>query len=103
RNGTNCLEQVSFDAYLDSQRTATIVDNNLHKSSFSYLHDLAVNQIDGESIFYVGFTETNTELNFQGMSGQTINYGQTIHSEAVLFPPELSQNPSSTLLFKAKV
>lgn len=103
RNGTNCLEQVSFDAYLDSQRTATIVDNTLNKSSFSYLHDLAVNQIDGESIFYVGFTETNTELNFQGMSGQTINYGQTIHSEAVLFPPELSQNPSSTLLFKAKV
>lgn len=103
RNGTTCLEQVSFDAYTDSQRTVAIVNDTLNKSSFSYLNDLAVNQINGESIFYIGFTETSTELKFQGMSGQTINYGQTIHSEAVLFPPELSQNPSSTLLFKAKI
>ncbi len=103
RNGTTCLEQVTFDAYLDSQRTVTLVSDSLSKSSFSYLNDLAVNQKNGESIFFIGFTETPTEMQFQGMAGQTINYGQAIHSEAVLFPPELSQNPSSTLLFKAKL
>lgn len=103
RNGTTCLEQISFDAYLDSQRTVTLVSDTLSKSSFSYLNDLAVNQKNGESIYYIGFTESPTEMQFQGMAGQTINYGQAIHSEAVLFPPELSQNPSSTLLFKAKL
>ncbi|KRI47615.1 carbohydrate-binding protein [Acinetobacter pittii] len=103
RNGTMCLEQVSFDAYLDSQRTATLASNTLEKTSFSYLKDLAVNQLDGESIFYVSFTETETEMKFQRMVDQTINYGQTIRSEAVLLPPELNQNPSSTLLFKAKI
>lgn len=103
RNGTICLEQVTFDAYLDSQRTATLASDTLSKSSFSYLSNLAVNQIDGESIFFIGFTETSTEIQFQGMTGQTINYGQSINSEAVMFPPELSQNPSSTLLFKAKI
>lgn len=103
RNGSMCLEQVSFDAYLDSQRTITLVSNTLSKSSFSYLKDLAVNQLDGESIFFVSFIETETEMKFQRMAGQTINYGQTIRSEAVLFPPELSQNPLSSMLFKAKV
>lgn len=103
RDGTMCLEQVSFDAYLDSQRTTTLASDTLNKSSFSYLNDLSANQMDGESIYYIDFTETATEIKFQGMAGQTINYGQTIRSEAVLFPPELSQNPSSTLLFKAKV
>lgn len=103
RNGTTCLEQVTFDAYLDSQRTVTLVSDTLSKSSFSYLNDLAVNQKNGESIFFIGFNETSTEMQFQGMSGQTINYGQAIHSEAILFPPELSQNPSSSLLFKAKL
>lgn len=103
RNATMCLEEITFDAYLDSQRTVTLPSDTLSKSSFSYLDDLAVNQIDGESIFYVGFTETDTDIEFNEMTGQTINYGQTIRSEAVLLPPELSQNPSSTLLFKAKV
>ncbi|MDO7240321.1 carbohydrate-binding protein [Acinetobacter baumannii] len=103
RNGMTCLEQVTFDAYLDSQRTVTLVSDSLSKSSFSYLNDLAVNQKNGESIFFIDFNETSTEMQFQGMTGQTINYGQVIHSEAVLFPPELSQNPSSTLLFKAKL
>lgn len=103
RNGTTCLEQVTFDAYLDSQRTATLASDTLSKSSFLYLTDLAVNQIEGESIFFIDFNETSTEIQFQGMTGQTINYGQAINSEAVMFPPELSQNPSSTLLFKAKI
>lgn len=103
RNGTMCLEEVTFDAYLDSQRTITLASDTLSKSSFSYLDDLAVNQLEGESIFFVSFTETETEMKFQRMAGQTINYGQTIRSEAVLLPPELSQSPASTLLFKAKV
>lgn len=103
RNGSMCLEQVTFDAYLDSQRTVTLNSNTLDKSSFSYLNDLAVNQVEGESIFFVSFTETETEMKFQRMAGQTINYGQTIRSEAVLLPPELNQSPSSTLLFKAKI
>lgn len=103
RNGTTCLEQVSFDAFMDSQRTVTLVSDTLSKSGFAYLRDLAVNQKDGESIYFIDFVDSETEMTFQGMSGQSINYGQTIHSEAVLFPPELSQNPSSTLLFKAKM
>lgn len=103
RNGTTCLEQVSFDAFMDSQRTVTLASNTLSKSSFAYLSDLAVNQKDGESIYFIDFLDSETEMKFQGMSGQSINFGKTIHSEAVLFPPELSQNPSSTLLFKAKI
>lgn len=103
RNGTTCLEQVSFDAFMDSQRTVTLTSNTLSKSGFAYLSDLAVNQKDGESIYFIDFDDSETEMKFKRMSGQSINYGQTIHSEAVLFPPELSQNPSSTLLFKAKM
>ncbi|WP_048764732.1 carbohydrate-binding protein [Acinetobacter sp. 243_ASPC] len=103
RNGTTCLEQVSFDAFMDSQRTVTLASNTLSKSGFAYLSDLSVNQKNGESIYFIDFVDSETEMNFQGMSGQSINFGQTIHSEAVLFPPELSQNPSSTLLFKAKI
>ncbi|MGP4772528.1 carbohydrate-binding protein [Acinetobacter sp. PFS20] len=103
RNGLTCLEQITFDAYLDSQRTVTLESDTLSKSSYHYLRNLAVNQTNGESIYFIDFTETSTEIQFQGMTGQTINYGQSINSEAVMFPPELSQNPSSTLLFKAKV
>ncbi|MEQ1141848.1 carbohydrate-binding protein [Acinetobacter soli] len=103
RNGTTCLEQVSFDAFMDSQRTVTLTSNTLSKSGFTYLSDLSVNQKNGESIYFIDFDDSETEMNFQGISGQSINFGQTIHSEAVLFPPELSQNPSSTLLFKAKL
>ncbi|WP_151767934.1 carbohydrate-binding protein [Acinetobacter oleivorans] len=103
RNGTMCLEEITLDAYLDSQRTVTLTSDTLSKSTFSYLEDLAVNQFEGESIFYINFEETETDLQFNEMVGQTINYGQTIRSEAILFPPELSQSPSTTLLFKAKV
>ncbi|MCG2953038.1 hypothetical protein, partial [Escherichia coli] len=37
RNGTTCLEQVSFDAFVDSQRTVTLTSDTLSKSGFAYL------------------------------------------------------------------
>lgn len=104
RNGSICFEQISFNAYLDSQRSGTIsTSNKISKFSFSYLENLGVFQVNDESIFTIDFEETTSDLIFNDMSGQSVNLGHLIESTAELFPPELSQNPSSTLLFKAKI
>lgn len=103
RNGVICLEEMSFDAYLDSQRTVKLTGNTLSKSGFSYLMDFGVYQKNGEDTYTVDFNESESDLTFVDMTGQTINYGRIIKSITELFPPELSQSPLSSLLYKAKI
>lgn len=104
RNGTVNLEQLSFNAYLDSQRDATVsVANKISKFGFSYLNEIDIYQTSGDSIYTVDFQENTNELIFQDMTGQVVKVGQVIKSTAELFPPELSQTPLSTMLYKAKI
>ena len=104
RNGTVNLEQLSFNAYLDSQRDATVsVANKISKFGFSYLNEIDIYQTSGDSIYTIDFEENTNELIFQDMAGQVVKVGQVIKSTAELFPPELSQTPLSTMLYKAKI
>lgn len=103
RAGVPCLEQLSFDALLDSQREKTLTTDSINKTEIGYVDNLSVYQVSGESIYSVNFTETLTELQLPGMTGQTVKYGRLFSCIVELFPPELSQAPLSSMLFKAKI
>lgn len=102
RNGTTCLEEISFDALLDSQRTVLLANDTINKNA-AYLNNISAYQRDGEAVYEVGFTDNGSTLTFSGMTGQTVSFGQLFECVAELFPPELSQNPMSSLLYKAKI
>ena len=87
RSGTICLEEMSFDALVDSQRTGTTV------STPSYLTHVSAYQRENNAVY---------EVDPNNISG-TVSYGQNIECYVELFPPELSQAPMSSLLHKAKV
>lgn len=103
RTGVPCLEQLSFDALLDSQREKTLTTDSINKTEIGYVGNLGAYQVNGESIYSIEFTETLTELQLPGMTGQTVKYGRLFSCVAELFPPELSQAPLSSMLFKAKI
>ena len=102
RNGTTCLEEISFDALLDSQRNVLLASDTVNKNA-AYLNNISAYQRNGEAVYEVGFTDNGSTLTFNGMTGQTISFGQLFECVAELFPPELSQNPMSSLLYKAKI
>lgn len=83
RNGVICLEELSFDALVDSQR---IVGSGVP----AYLTNISAYQREGNAVYQ---TDINDGLHF----------GQNINCVIELFPPELSQTPLSSLLHKAKV
>ncbi|NNG82037.1 carbohydrate-binding protein [Acinetobacter sp. ANC 5378] len=83
RGGTVCLEELSFDALVDSQRSGT--------SAPGYLTNIVAYQREGDAVYQVGV----------GTDGA--NFGQAIECIVELFPPELSQAPMSSMMHKAKV
>lgn len=83
RGGTVCLEELSFDALVDSQRSGTITPN--------YLTNIVAYQREVDAVYQVGV----------GSDGA--NFGQAIECIVELFPPELSQAPLSSMMHKAKV
>lgn len=102
RSGTVCLEELSFDALVDSQRSVNLVTDTVDKG-VTYLSNIAAYQRDGDAVYQVGFTDNGATMAFDGMAGQSINFGQAIECIVELFPPELSQAPMSSLMHKAKV
>lgn len=103
RKGSTCLEELSFDALVDSQRTAT-VSNNLIPKGVDYLNNIcAYQKPEADVVYQVSFKDQGDSMQFNGLSGQSVNFGQAIESVVELFPPELSQAPMSTMLHKAKV
>lgn len=102
RDGTVCLEELSFDALVDSQRSVNLVTDTVDKG-VTYLSNIAAYQRDADAVYQVGFTDNGATMTFDGMAGQSINFGQAIECIVELFPPELSQAPMSSLMHKAKV
>lgn len=102
RSGTTCLEEVSFDAMVDSERAITVVNGAIDKPAL--LSNFAAYHQGADFIYQASFTESGAKLNFDNeLSGENINIGQLIECTVELFPPELSQAPMSTMLHKAKI
>jgi len=102
RDGSTCLEEVSFDAYVDSQRTIPILNGKVSKPQL--LNNIAAYDSGGIYIYQAQFEDDGSSLNFgEHMNGVHIKLGQTINCTVELFPPELSQAPMSSMLHKAKV
>lgn len=102
RDGSTCLEEVSFDAYVDSQRTIPILNGKVDRPQL--LEHIAAYDSGGIYIYQAQFKDDGSSLNFgEHMNGTHIKLGQTIECTVELFPPELSQAPMSSMLHKAKV
>ena len=102
RNGTTCFEQVTFDAYVDSERTLVVVDG--HVESPDLLDEVVAYHQGDDFIYQANFNEDGDNLVFDDeLNGESIKVGQPIHCAVELFPPELNQAPLSSMLHKAKV
>ena len=102
RSGITCLEEVSFDAMVDSERAITVVNGAIDKPAL--LSNFAAYHQGADFIYQASFTESGDKLNFDSeLNGENINIGQLIECTVELFPPELSQAPMSTMLHKAKI
>lgn len=104
RKGNIYLEQISFDAYLDSQVDITLDGNMISKSQFDRLNGISVYREDGETVTEIEYIVDGNFLQVDaGLSGKTVSFGQTFECVAELFPPELNQSPLSSMMNKAKV
>lgn len=104
RKGNIYLEQISFDAYLDSQVDITLDGNMISKSQFDRLNGISVYCEDGETVTEIEYIVDGNFLQVDaGLSGKTVSFGQTFECVAELFPPELNQSPLSSMMHKAKV
>lgn len=102
------LEQISFDAYTDCQRTVDLAvgETQFGSISVAYLSDLAIYKIEGQYQFELQFERNDQQvhvLNLPSDTAQSIQVGQNIESTVQLFPPELLQVPESSLSHKSKV
>lgn len=102
RDTAICLEELSFSAFLDSQRNITPITDSVSNDA-PYLGSLAAYQRDGEAIYEIGIVDNGSTLTFTGMAGEGISFGKAIDCIVELFPPELTQAPLSTMMHKAKV
>lgn len=102
RSGTTCLEEVSFSAFVDSERTLVVADGSVDKPNL--LEEVVTYHQEEDFIYQANFEEVGQKLKFTSdLSGKSIKVGTPIHCTVELFPPELSQAPMSTMLHKAKV
>ena len=102
RLGTTCLEEVSFSAMVDSERTAVVADGAVNKPPL--LNNIVAYHQGDDFIYQAMFEDLGATLNFGNeLNGESIKVGQSIECVVELFPPELSQAPMSTMLHKAKI
>ena len=102
RSGTTCLEEVSFSAFVDSERTLVVADGSVDKPNL--LNEVVAYHQEEDFIYQANFEEVGQKLKFTSdLNGKSIKVGTQIHCTVELFPPELSQAPMSTMLHKAKV
>lgn len=98
------LEQISFDAYLDSQVDITLGGNTISKAQFDRLNSISTYCKDGESVAEIEYIVDENSLQVDaGLIGMVLSVGQPFECVAELFPPELNQSPLSTMMHKAKV
>ena len=104
RKGQIYLEQISFDAYLDSQVDITLSGNTISKAQFDRLNSISAYCKDGESVTEIEYIVDGNSLQVDtGLIGKVLSVGQPFECMAELFPPELNQSPLSTMMHKAKV
>mgnify|MGYP000010455731 FL=1 len=102
RSGTTCLEEVSFSALVDSQRTLVVANGSVDKPNL--LNEVVAYHQGDDFIYQANFKESGEQLVVgDELNGEGIKVGQPIQCIVELFPPELSQAPMSTMLHKAKV
>lgn len=104
RKGYTYLEQISFEAYLDSQVDITLDGNTISRAQFYRLNSISVYCKDGETVTEIEYIMNGSDLQFDAdLAGKTLSFGQTFECVAELFPPELNQAPLSSMLHKSKV
>ena len=104
RKGQIYLEQISFDAYLDSQVDITLSGSTISKAQFDRLNSISAYCKDGESVTEIEYVVDGNSLQVDaGLIGKVLSVGQPFECMAELFPPELNQSPLSTMMHKAKV
>lgn len=108
RGNSTALEQISFDAYADSERTINLVagQNSFDAVQVTYLNDLAIYKKDDQSQYELQFKRDSQRieiLNTPVDQAQSIQVGQNFEITVKLFPPELSQVPGSSLQHKSKI
>ena len=104
RAGEVYLEEITFAAYLDSQSNVTLSDTTISKAQFSHLNNISAYILEDGTVTEIAFTDTGSALEFDSyMQGKSICIGQLFECVTELFPPELNQNPLSSMMHKAKV
>lgn len=104
RAGKVYLEEITFAAYLDSQSNITLSNTTISKSQFSHLNNISAYMLEDGTITEIAFNDTGSALEFDSyMQGKSICIGQLFECVTELFPPELNQNPLSSMMHKAKV
>ena len=107
RGNKTYLEQISFDAYVDCQRSVELgaKQKTFDNSAFSFIKDLSIYQRSSEYQYSVDHTVKDNIVTLQNTdtsTKQTIHVGQTIYSIVDMLPPELGQSPETTLSAKVK-
>lgn len=104
RAGKVYLEEITFSAYLDSQSNITLSNTTISKAQFSHLNNISAYILEDGTVTEIAFTDTGSALEFDSyMQGKSIYIGQLFECVTELFPPELNQNPLSSMMHKAKV
>lgn len=104
RAGSVYLEEITFAAYLDSQSNITLSNTTVSKAQFSHLNNISAYILENGTVTEIAFTDTGSALEFDSyMQGKSICIGQLFECVTELFPPELNQNPLSSMMHKAKV
>ena len=104
RAGKVYLEEITFAAYLDSQSNVTLSNTTISKAQFSHLNNISAYILEDGTVTEIAFTDTGSALEFDSyMQGKSICIGQLFECVTELFPPELNQNPLSSMMHKAKV
>lgn len=104
RAGEVYLEEITFAAYLDSQSNVTLSNTTISKAQFSHLNNISAYILEDGTVTEIAFTDTGSALEFDSnMQGKNICIGQLFECVTELFPPELNQNPLSSMMHKAKV
>lgn len=104
RNGSVCLEEVHEDANMDSQRSVSIVNNAVDVSNALYLGSYSLLMKPQNFYYTVSYEQEGNSLKILNSTETgTIQLGKAFNGVVDLFPPEVAQNPATTMFSKAKV
>lgn len=104
RNGVACLEEISFSANMDSQRTVQIKNDAVSLIGATYLSAYELLAIKAHGYYTVQSEQKDLALFIpDNEESGDLQLGQPFVSTIQLFPPEVTQAPATSLNSKAKV